>query len=95
MFQIDLDTAKNLSVGLIGGSVIFLLLVLKFAKSLVTKLLLVALASGVGYLAFTQRDDVNACAEKVRTTIEAQGDVTSLSCSFLGQDISLSSIKIP
>lgn len=95
MFQIDLETAKNLSVGLIGGSVIFLLLVLKFAKSLVTKLLLIAVACGVSYLAFTQRDDVNACAAKVRTIVNAQGDVNSLSCSFFGQDISMSSIKLP
>ena len=95
MFQIDLETAKNLSVGLIGGSVIFLLLVLKFAKSLVTKLLLIAVACGIGYIAFTQRDDLNTCAAKVRTIINTQGDVNSLSCSFFGQDISMSSIKLP
>ncbi len=95
MFEIDLDTAKNLSVGMIAGSVVFLLLVLKFAKSLVTKLLLVAIAGGVAYLAFTQRDEVNACAEKVRTIVSTQGDVGSVSCSFFGQDISLSSIKLP
>ena len=95
MFEIDLDTAKNLSVGLIGGSVVFLLLVLKFAKSVVTKLLLVALAVGVGYLAFTQRDDVNACAEKVKTLLAAEGYVKDLSCRFFGQDISMSSIKLP
>lgn len=95
MFEIDLETAKNLSIGLIGGSIFFLLLVLKFAKSVVTKLLLVAIAIGVGYLSFTQRDDLNACAEKVRTVISTQGDVTSLSCRFFGQDISLSSIDLP
>ncbi|MEY3924953.1 MAG: hypothetical protein RIQ63_304 [Actinomycetota bacterium] len=95
MFEIDLDTAKNLSVGLIVGSVLFLLLVLKFAKSVVTKLLLVALALGVGYLAFTQRDDVNACAAKVRTLMSAEGFVKDLSCHFFGQDISMSSIDLP
>ena len=95
MFEIDLDTANNLSVGLIGGSVVFLLLVLKFAKSVVTKLLLVAIAVGVGYLAFTQRDDLNACAEKVRTLVASSGDVNDLTCRFFGQDISMSSINLP
>ena len=95
MFEIDLDTAKNVSVGLIGGSVVFLLLVLKFAKSVITKLLLVALAVGVGFLAFTQRDDVNTCVEKVRVLVTSEGYVKDLTCRFFGQDISMSSIKIP
>lgn len=95
MFELDLDTAKNLSVGLIGGSVLFMLLVLKFAKSVVTKLLFIVVAVGVGYLGFTQRDDLNACAEKVRTLVASSGNVNDLTCRFFGQDISMSSINLP
>ena len=94
MFDIDLDTAKNLSVGLMGGSVLFLLLVLKFAKSVVTKLLLIVLAVGVGYLAFTQRDEVNACAEATKTLI-AEGNAAELTCTFFGQQVSLPTFTTP
>ena len=94
MFDIDLDTAKNLSVGLMGGSVVFLLLVLKFAKSVVTKLLLILLSVGIGYLAFTQRDEVNACAETARTLL-AGGNATELTCTFFGQQVSLPTFTKP
>lgn len=94
MFDIDLDTAKNLSVGLMGGSIVFLLLVLKFAKSLVTKLLLILIAVGVGYVAFTQRDDVNACAEAAKTLL-AEGNAIELTCTFFGQEVSLPNFTTP
>ena len=94
MFDIDLDTAKNLSVGLMGGSVVFLLLVLKFAKSVVTKLLLIAFAVGVGYLGFTQRDEVNACAEAAKTLL-AEGNAIDLTCTFFGQEVSLPTLTTP
>lgn len=50
----DADSVKNYSLAAMGGSFVGLLLVLKFAKSIVSKLLLLIVCVGVGVLAFTQ-----------------------------------------
>jgi fumarate reductase subunit D len=49
------DSVKNYSLIAMGGSFIGLLLVLKFAKSIVSKLLLLIICVVIGVLAFTRK----------------------------------------
>ena len=57
-------------------------------------LLLIAFAVGVGYLGFTQRDEVNACAEAAKTLL-AEGNAIDLTCTFFGQEVSLPTFTTP
>ena len=82
----DVDAARNASLVALGISIFIALLVLKFVKSLVTKLILIIACGLVGFLSFTQRDALTACAEKVTAQIEA-GDTDAFDCSFFGRKI--------
>ena len=86
------DNVENFSLMAIGASVVGLLLVLKFAKSVVSKLLLLIVCVGIGFIAVSQRDAVNACV--ATATKQAQtGTPLETKCSFFGQEVSLSSIN--
>lgn len=91
LIQFDAESAKNYSLLAMAGSFIGLLLVLKFAKSIVSKLLLLIVFAAIGVLAFTQRDAVNACIATAKDQAEA-GTPLNTSCTFFGQEVSLSSI---
>jgi hypothetical protein len=94
LFNLSADLAKNLSVGTIVVSFVTLLIVLKFASSLITKLLLVGVCCVVGYIGFTQRDDLNACIEVV-TAQAASGEPVELTCKLLGQDVRVQLPSLP
>ena len=85
------DSVQNYSLMAMGGSFIGLLLVLKFAKSVVSKLLLLIVCVGIGVLAFTQRDAVNACVASANEQAQA-GTPFETTCTFFGQRVSLSGI---
>ncbi len=94
VFNLSADLAKNLSVGAIVVSVVTLLIVLKFASSLITKLLLVGVCCAVGYIGFTQRDNLNACIEVV-TAQAARGEPIEMTCKLLGQDVRVQLPSLP
>ena len=90
--SLNAESVKNYSLMAMGGSLIGLLLVLKFAKSMVSKLLLLIVCVGIGVLAFTQRDAVNACVATATKQAQA-GNPLDTTCSFFGQEVSLSGIN--
>lgn len=86
LFTVNAESTKTFLLSTTGGSIFLLLVVLKFAKSLVTKLLLSMIFIGLGTLAFTQRDNLSACVEKVSAQIQG-GQQLNSACSFLGQEV--------
>ena len=94
VFSLDADTAKNATLGVVGGSFFALLLVLKFAKSMVSKLLLIIILVGIGVIAFGQRDSLTACVNGVRVQAESGSDV-STRCTILGREVTISLPTIP
>jgi hypothetical protein len=94
LFNLNADLAKNLSVGAIVVPVVTLLIVLKFASSLITKLLLVSVCCAVGYIGVTQRDNLNACIEVV-TAQAASGEPIEMTCKLLGQDVRVQLPSLP
>lgn len=85
----DAESAKNLSLLALGGSVFVALLVLKFAKSIVTKLILLVVCVAVGWAFFTQRDSLNSCIEATRQQVQS-GQMKALECSFFGRSLKIS-----
>lgn len=84
----DAESAKNFSLLALGGSVFVALLVLKFAKSIVTKLILLIVCGSLGWAFFSQRDSLNSCIESARTQA-ASGSLTSLECEFFGRSLKI------
>ena len=93
-FNLNADFARNLSGGAVVASVIGLLIVLKFASPLVTKLLLIAVCCLVGYIGFTQRDSLNACIEVV-TAQASTGSPVQATCTLLGQNVRVNIPSLP
>ena len=84
----DAESAKNFSLLALGGSVFVALLVLKFAKSIVTKLILLIVCGSLGWTFFSQRDSLNSCIEAARAQAQS-GSLTSLECEFFGRSLKI------
>ncbi len=91
VFGLDPQAAQDIALGTVGGSILIGLLVLKFVKSLVTKLLLVIVCGVVAVAAFDQRDNVSVCVERARVAI-AEGSAAGASCTLFGQTVTVPSI---
>ena len=89
LFALDAETAKSASLVAVGSSIFALLLVLKFAKSVVTKLLLIIVLAAVGVAAFSQRESLTACINKVKAQEQA-GLAIDTTCEFFGREVALS-----
>lgn len=90
LFSLDSDNAKNLGLGAIAFSLVGVLIVLKFVKSVVSKILLLAVFAVVAYFSFMQRDALAICVAKFEAV--APSEITKTSCTFFGQEISLDGI---
>lgn len=85
----DAESAKNLSLAALGVAGFVALLVLKFAKSIVTKLILLIVCGAVGWAFFTQRDNLNSCIDAAKAQVQS-GQITALECSFFGRSLKIS-----
>lgn len=86
---LDAETAKSASLMAVGASIFALLLVLKFVKSVITKLLLMILLAAAGVLAFAQRDSLTECVNKVKAQEQA-GLAIDATCEFFGREVTIS-----
>lgn len=91
LLALDPQAAQDIALGTVGGSVVLGLLVLKFVKSLVTKLLLVIVCGVVAVAAFDQRDNVSVCVEIARAAIQ-EGSVAGATCTLFGQTVTVPSL---
>jgi len=89
IFAIDAETVKTASLVVIGGSFIALLLVLKFVKSVITKLLLIIVFIAIGLLSFGQHDALTACVNKVKAQAQAAIAIDT-TCEFFGRKVTIS-----
>jgi hypothetical protein len=88
--DLDLDAARNLSWAGIAIAVVVALLALKFAGSLVTKLLFLAGCAALGVLLFSQRDELNACAARFSTAAQSGAAAAAeVECRFFGRTVRL------
>lgn len=88
ILALDPQSAQDIALGTVGGSVVIGLLVLKFVQSLITKLLLVIVCGVVAVTAFDQRDDLSVCVERAKTAIES-GSASGVSCTLFGQTVTV------
>lgn len=89
IFALNAGTAKSASWIAVGGSIIALLLVLKFVNSVITKLLLIILLAAIGVLAFNQREALTECINKVKAQEQA-GLAIDTTCEFFGREVTIS-----
>jgi len=91
LFSLDSETAKNIGLSGLGLGLLGVLVVLKFVKSVVSKILLLAVFGALTYFSFTQRDSLSVCIAKLEAT--SASDIAKTTCTFFGQEISLRGIN--
>lgn len=87
----DVDTLKNIALGVSGASIVVSLLLLTVIKSIVGKLISLAIFLSIAVGGYTQRASISDCADKVATQASTSASVDT-TCTFFGQDVT---VKVP
>jgi hypothetical protein len=86
---VDFDVVRDISLAVLAGAVVIAVVLAWLAKTLVTKLLALAVFAVLGALVWWQRADVQSCADEVIGTLAA-GEVDDSTCRFFGHDVTVS-----
>ena len=85
----DVETAKQISYGVIFGAVILALLTAKFVRAVIAKALVILLLGGLVVVAISQRANITKCAKDIRAEY-ASGNGTRTTCRFFGYSFTVS-----
>lgn len=84
MLGLTVDTAKNIAIAAILVLLALSVVSAWVIKSIVTKLVVVVLMVGLALGVWTQRSNLQDCADKAKLRGTGQGDIT---CHFFGYDV--------
>ena len=87
----DIETLKNLALGLSGASIIVGLILMKVVSSIIGKIISLVIFVAFALAAYSQRAQVIDCANSVKAQATATASVDT-TCTFFGQDIK---VKVP
>jgi hypothetical protein len=85
----DIQTLKNLAMGLSGASIIIGLVLMKVVSSIVGKIISLIVFIAIALAGYSQRAQVIDCANSVKAQATATAAVDT-TCTFFGQDIKVS-----
>jgi hypothetical protein len=87
----DIETLKNLALGLSGASIVVGLILMKVVSSIVGKVGSLVIFIAIALAGYSQRAQVIDCANAVKAQATATASVDTI-CTFFGQEIK---VKIP
>ena len=87
----DIETLKNLALGLSGASIIVGLVLMKVVSSIIGKIVSLVIFVAIALAGYSQRAQVIDCANSVKAQASATASVDT-TCTFFGQDIK---VKVP
>jgi len=87
----DIETLKNLALGLSGASIIVGLILMKVVSSIIGKIVSLVIFVAIALAGYSQRAQVIDCANTVKAQATATASVDT-TCTFFGQDIK---VKVP
>ena len=87
----DIETLKNLALGLSGASRIVGLILMKVVSSIIGKIVSLVIFVAIALAGYSQRAQVIDCANSVKAQATATASVDT-TCTFFGQDIK---VKVP
>ena len=85
----DIQTLKNLAMGLSGASIIIGLVLMKVVSSIVGKIISLIVFIAIALAGYSQRAQVVDCANSVKAQATATAAVDT-TCTFFGQEIKVS-----
>jgi protein-S-isoprenylcysteine O-methyltransferase Ste14 len=87
MSALSLDSAKNIAIIVAVVMVVLAVLSAMIVKNIVGKIISIVLLAGLALGVWTQRTNLQNCADKAQAEIEAKGPNATLTCTFFGQEI--------
>ena len=84
----DLETLKNLALGMSGTSIVLGLIAMKVISSFPGKMLSLVMFGAIALAGYSQRAQVIDCANKVKAQATATNSVDT-TCTFFGRDITI------
>lgn len=87
----DIETLKNLALGLSGASIIVGLILMKLVSSIIGKIISLVIFVAIALAGYSQRAQVIDCANSVKAQATAAASIDT-TCTFFGQDIK---VKVP
>jgi hypothetical protein len=82
----DIETIKNLALGLSGASIIVGLILMKVVSSIIGKIISLVIFVAIALAGYSQRAQVIDCANSVKAQATATASIDT-TCTFFGQDI--------
>ena len=82
----DIETLKNLALGLSGASIIVGLILMKVVSSIIGKIISLVIFIAIALAGYSQRAQVIDCANSVKAQATATASVDT-TCTFFGQDV--------
>ena len=82
----DIQTLKNLALGLSGASLVVGLILMKVVSSIVGKIVSLVIFVAIALAGYSQRAQVIDCANAVKNQATTTASVNT-TCTFFGQDI--------
>jgi len=87
----DIETLKNLALGLSGASIVVGLILMKVVSSIVGKVVSLVIFLAIALAGYSQRAQVIDCANAVKAQATASASIDT-TCTFFGQEIK---VKVP
>ena len=94
MYAIGLDGAKNLAIAITIGFVVLPVVSATAIKNITTKIVSVIVMAGFALGVWTQRSELQNCAQTVKDKAAVQ-DTSSTTCTFFGVDVDVPEVSIP
>ena len=82
----DIQTLKNLALGLSAASIVVGLILMKVVSSIIGKVISLVIFVAIALAGYSQRVQVIDCANAVKAKATATASVET-TCTFFGQDI--------
>jgi hypothetical protein len=87
----DVETLKNLALGLSGASIVVGLILMKVVSSIIGKIISLVIFVAIALAGYSQRAQVIDCANSVKAQATATASVNT-TCTFFGQEVK---VKVP
>jgi hypothetical protein len=84
----DVETLKNLALGMSGTSIVLALIALKVISSFSGKMVSLMMFLAIALAGYSQRASIIDCADKVQSQASATASVDT-TCTFFGRDVKI------
>lgn len=94
LLALSLDSAKQLAIVIVVAFVVLSIVSAAIIKNITMKVISVLLFGGFALGVWTQRTNLQDCADRVRDKA-AVGDTSATTCTFFGAEIDVPEVDVP